>query len=124
MMGAQASQEQMEKIKSYLDIGKQEGAELLVGGKTNELDGELESGYYVEPTIFKGDNKMRVFQEEIFGPVLSVATFKDKEEAMEIANDTLYGLGRSEEHTSELQSRGHLVCRLLLEKKNKEDLST
>ena len=93
MMGAQASQEQMEKIKSYLDIGKQEGAELLVGGKTNELDGELESGYYVEPTIFKGDNKMRVFQEEIFGPVLSVATFKDKEEAMEIANDTLYGLG-------------------------------
>src|SRR5699024_9809281 len=82
MMGAQASQEQMEKIKSYLDIGIQEGAELLVGGKTNELDGELESGCYVEPTVFKGDNKMRVFQEEIFGPVLSVATFKDKEEEM------------------------------------------
>src|SRR5699024_5623745 len=93
MMGAQASQEQMEKIKSYLDIGKQEGAEILVGGKTNELGGELEYGYYVEPIIFKCDNKMRVFQEEIFGPVLSVATFKDKEEAMEIANDTLYGLG-------------------------------
>src|SRR5690625_4567481 len=93
MMGAQASQEQLEKIKSYLDIGKQEGAEVLVGGKTNELEGELGSGYYVEPTIFKGDNKMRIFQEEIFGPVLSVTAFKDKEEAMEIANDTLYGLG-------------------------------
>ncbi|PAV30995.1 aldehyde dehydrogenase [Virgibacillus profundi] len=93
MMGAQASREQMKKIESYLDIGKQEGAEVLVGGNVNKLDGELESGYYVEPTIFKGNNKMRVFQEEIFGPVLSVTTFKDKEEAMEIANDTLYGLG-------------------------------
>ncbi|WP_067727072.1 aldehyde dehydrogenase [Oceanobacillus damuensis] len=93
MMGAQASEEQMEKIKSYLDIGKEEGAEVLVGGNVNKLDGELEAGYYVEPTIFKGNNKMRIFQEEIFGPVLSVTTFKDKEEAMEIANDTLYGLG-------------------------------
>ncbi|OZU88819.1 aldehyde dehydrogenase [Virgibacillus indicus] len=93
MMGAQASQEQMEKISSYLDIGKQEGAELLTGGNLNKLEGELESGYYVEPTIFKGNNKMRIFQEEIFGPVLSVTTFKDNEEAMEIANDTLYGLG-------------------------------
>lgn len=93
MMGAQASQEQMEKIASYLDIGKQEGAEVLAGGNLNKLEGELENGYYVEPTIFKGHNKMRIFQEEIFGPVLSVTTFKDKEEAMEIANDTLYGLG-------------------------------
>ncbi|GAB3799060.1 aldehyde dehydrogenase [Virgibacillus kimchii] len=93
MMGAQASMEQMEKIKSYLDIGKQEGAEILVGGNVNKLEGELEGGYYVEPTIFKGDNSMRIFQEEIFGPVLSLTTFKDKEEAMEVANDTLYGLG-------------------------------
>lgn len=93
MMGAQASQEQLEKIQSYLDIGKEEGAEVLVGGKTNKLEGDMENGYYVEPTIFKGDNKMRIFQEEIFGPVLSVTTFKDKKEAMEIANDTLYGLG-------------------------------
>lgn len=93
MMGSQASVEQMEKIKSYLDIGKQEGAEILVGGEMNRLEGELESGYYVEPTIFKGDNKMRIFQEEIFGPVLSVTTFKDDSEAMEVANDTLYGLG-------------------------------
>lgn len=93
MMGAQASHEQLEKIASYLDIGKQEGAEVLIGGNVNRLEGELENGYYVEPTIFKGNNKMRIFQEEIFGPVLSVTTFKDKEEAMEIANDTLYGLG-------------------------------
>ncbi|MTW87640.1 aldehyde dehydrogenase family protein [Virgibacillus dakarensis] len=94
MMGAQASEEQMEKIKSYLDIGKQEGAEVVVGGEVNKLDDEdLENGYYIQPTIFKGNNKMRIFQEEIFGPVLSVTTFKDNEEAMEIANDTLYGLG-------------------------------
>lgn len=93
MMGAQASNEQLEKISSYLSIGKQEGAEVLVGGNVNKLEGELAGGYYVEPTIFKGDNKMRIFQEEIFGPVLSVTTFKDKEEALEIANDTLYGLG-------------------------------
>ncbi|UFT98621.1 aldehyde dehydrogenase family protein [Radiobacillus kanasensis] len=93
MMGAQASQEQLEKIKSYLAIGKQEGAEVLIGGEVNQLDGDLASGYYVKPTVFKGNNEMRIFQEEIFGPVLSVATFKDDEEALKIANDTLYGLG-------------------------------
>ncbi len=93
MMGAQASNEQMEKILSYMDIGKQEGAECLVGGARNTLEGELAGGYYVQPTVFKGDNKMRIFQEEIFGPVLSVTTFKTEEEALEIANDTLYGLG-------------------------------
>lgn len=93
MMGAQASSEQLEKIISYLDIGKQEGAEVLVGGSVNRLEGELSEGYYVQPTIFKGHNNMRIFQEEIFGPVLSVTTFKTKEEAMQIANDTLYGLG-------------------------------
>lgn len=93
MMGAQASQEQMEKIMSYLDIGKQEGAEVLIGGDRNVLEGELAEGYYIKPTVFKGHNKMRVFQEEIFGPVVSVTTFKTKEEALEIANDTLYGLG-------------------------------
>ncbi|MFD2655628.1 aldehyde dehydrogenase [Gracilibacillus thailandensis] len=93
MMGAQASTEQMEKISSYLDIGKQEGAEVLVGGERNQLDGELSKGFYVKPTIFKGHNKMRIFQEEIFGPVLAVSTFKDDEEVLDIANDTLYGLG-------------------------------
>ncbi|HLS66034.1 MAG TPA: aldehyde dehydrogenase [Pseudogracilibacillus sp.] len=93
MMGAQASTEQMEKIMSYLDIGRDEGAEVLVGGDKNELDGELGGGYYIQPTIFKGHNKMRIFQEEIFGPVLAVTTFKNDEEALEIANDTLYGLG-------------------------------
>jgi aldehyde dehydrogenase len=93
MMGAQASNEQMEKILSYLDIGKQEGAECLIGGEQNKLDGELVDGYYIKPTVFKGNNKMRIFQEEIFGPVVSVTTFKTKEEALEIANDTLYGLG-------------------------------
>ncbi|KQL34640.1 MULTISPECIES: aldehyde dehydrogenase [Bacillaceae] len=93
MMGAQASTEQMEKILSYLDIGKQEGAECLIGGERNTLDGELAEGYYIKPTVFKGTNNMRIFQEEIFGPVVSVTTFKTKEEALEIANDTLYGLG-------------------------------
>lgn len=93
MMGAQASTEQLEKILSYMDIGKQEGAECLIGGEQNQMDGDLKDGYYVKPTIFKGDNKMRIFQEEIFGPVLSVTTFKTKEEALDIANDTLYGLG-------------------------------
>ncbi|MFG6119655.1 acetaldehyde dehydrogenase ExaC [Thalassobacillus sp. B23F22_16] len=92
-MGAQASSEQMEKIQSYLQIGKEEGAECLIGGERNKLEGNLSEGYYIQPTVFKGNNKMRVFQEEIFGPVLSVTTFKDPEEAMEIANDTLYGLG-------------------------------
>ncbi|MFZ6677653.1 aldehyde dehydrogenase [Undibacterium sp. Tian12W] len=93
MIGAQASQEQLEKILSYLDIGKQEGAQLLIGGERNMLDGDLAKGYYVKPTIFQGHNKMRIFQEEIFGPVVSVTTFKDEEDAIAIANDTLYGLG-------------------------------
>jgi len=93
MIGAQASSEQLEKILSYIDIGKQEGAKLLAGGKRNVLGGDLEGGYYVEPTVFEGHNKMRIFQEEIFGPVVSVCTFKDEEEALAIANDTLYGLG-------------------------------
>lgn len=93
MMGAQASSEQMEKILSYFDIGKQEGAEVLTGGERALLDGELANGYYIKPTVFRGHNKMRVFQEEIFGPVVSVTTFKDEAEALEIANDTLYGLG-------------------------------
>ncbi len=93
MIGAQASSEQLEKILSYIDIGKQEGAELLIGGERNFLEGELRSGYYVKPTVFKGHNKMRIFQEEIFGPVVSVTTFKDKDEALAIANETLYGLG-------------------------------
>ncbi|PFA70455.1 aldehyde dehydrogenase [Bacillus sp. AFS015802] len=93
MLGAQASQEQLEKILSYIEIGKEEGAELLIGGEQNALDGDQEAGFYVKPTVFKGNNKMRIFQEEIFGPVVSVTTFKTKEEALEIANDTLYGLG-------------------------------
>jgi aldehyde dehydrogenase len=93
MIGAQASSEQLEKILSYMDIGRQEGAEVLIGGERNTLAGELAGGYYVKPTVFKGHNKMRVFQEEIFGPVVSVTTFKDEAEALEIANDTLYGLG-------------------------------
>lgn len=93
MMGAQASVEQMEKILSYIDVGKQEGAELLAGGDKCSLDGDLSDGFYIQPTVYKGHNKMRIFQEEIFGPVLSVTTFKDDKEALEIANDTLYGLG-------------------------------
>ncbi|SSC71292.1 unnamed protein product [Ciceribacter sp. T2.26MG-112.2] len=93
MIGAQASSEQLEKIMSYMDIGRQEGAEVLIGGERNNLSGDLAGGYYVKPTVFKGHNKMRVFQEEIFGPVVSVTTFKDDAEALEIANDTLYGLG-------------------------------
>ncbi len=93
MIGAQASGEQLEKILSYLDIGKQEGAEVLAGGRRARLDGDLAEGFYVEPTVLKGHNRMRVFQEEIFGPVVSVTTFKDEEEALALANDTLYGLG-------------------------------
>ena len=93
MIGAQASQEQLEKILSYMDIGRQEGAEVLTGGERNQLGGDLASGFYVKPTVFKGHNKMRIFQEEIFGPVVSVTTFKTDEEALSIANDTLYGLG-------------------------------
>ncbi len=93
MIGAQASRDQLEKILSYMDIGRQEGAKVLTGGSQATLGGELEGGYYVEPTIFEGHNRMRVFQEEIFGPVVSVTRFKDEAEALEISNDTLYGLG-------------------------------
>ncbi len=93
MIGAQASSEQKEKILSYFDIGRQEGAEVLTGGAEAALGGELSGGYYVQPTVFRGNNRMRVFQEEIFGPVVSVTTFSDEEEALAIANDTLYGLG-------------------------------
>ncbi|HPB46328.1 MAG TPA: aldehyde dehydrogenase family protein, partial [Microthrixaceae bacterium] len=92
MIGAQASNDQLEKILSYLDIGRAEGAEVLIGGHQREVAGH-EGGYYVEPTIFKGHNGMRIFQEEIFGPVLAVTTFSDEAEALSIANDTLYGLG-------------------------------
>ncbi|HET9581085.1 MAG TPA: aldehyde dehydrogenase [Usitatibacter sp.] len=93
MVGAQASSEQMEKILAYIDIGRKEGAQLLAGGERNRLAGDLADGYYVKPTVFRGHNKMRVFQEEIFGPVVSVTTFRDEDEALAIANDTLYGLG-------------------------------
>ncbi|MEM7192330.1 MAG: aldehyde dehydrogenase [Pseudomonadota bacterium] len=93
MIGAQASNDQLEKILSYVDIGNKEGAELLTGGERQIHEGDLAEGYYVKPTVFRGHNKMRIFQEEIFGPVLSVTTFKDDAEALEIANDTLYGLG-------------------------------
>ena len=93
MIGAQASVEQMEKIKSYLDLGKKEGAKVLCGGNVAKVNSGLEKGNYIEPTIFEGNNSMRIFQEEIFGPVVSVTKFKDEAEALEIANDTLYGLG-------------------------------
>lgn len=93
MIGAQASNDQLEKILSYIDIGRQEGAAVLTGGSRNMQDGELAEGFYVNPTVLEGHNKMRVFQEEIFGPVVAVTKFKDDEEALSIANDTLYGLG-------------------------------
>jgi aldehyde dehydrogenase len=93
MIGAQASNDQMEKILSYIEIGKQEGAKLLMGGHRVDLGGDLSGGYYIAPTVFEGTNNMRIFQEEIFGPVVSVAKFDGFDEAMEIANDTLYGLG-------------------------------
>ncbi|HDS1758142.1 aldehyde dehydrogenase family protein [Pseudomonas sp. M5] len=93
MVGAQASQQQFEKILSYLQIAQDEGAELLTGGKVEKLEGALATGYYIQPTLLKGNNKMRVFQEEIFGPVVSVTTFKDEAEALAIANDTEFGLG-------------------------------
>lgn len=93
MIGAQASNDQLEKIMSYIDIGKAEGAKVLVGGTRAELGGELEGGYYVTPTIFEGKNTMRIFQEEIFGPVVAVTEFSDFDDAIKIANDTLYGLG-------------------------------
>src|SRR6195952_3694295 len=93
MIGAQASNDQLEKILSYIDIGRQEGAKILAGGERADLGGNLSGGYYMQPTIFEGDNSMRIFQEEIFGPVVSVARFSDYDDAIKIANDTLYGLG-------------------------------
>ncbi|HMD02538.1 MAG TPA: aldehyde dehydrogenase family protein [Candidatus Baltobacteraceae bacterium] len=93
MMGAQVSQEQLDKILRYIDIGKQEGAKCVTGGERANVESDIEAGYYMQPTVFVGHNKMRIFQEEIFGPVLSVTTFKTLEDAIEIANDTLYGLG-------------------------------
>ncbi|MCC6828574.1 MAG: aldehyde dehydrogenase family protein [Novosphingobium sp.] len=93
MIGAQASAEQQAKILGYFDIGREEGAELLIGGGAAQLGGDLAGGFYVQPTVFRGHNKMRIFQEEIFGPVVSATTFRDADEALSIANDTLYGLG-------------------------------
>jgi len=93
MIGPQVSKQQLEKIGSYVDIGRAEGAEVLIGGKPASVGGEFAGGYFYEPTVLKGDNTMRVFQEEIFGPVLAVTTFKDEADALRIANDTLYGLG-------------------------------
>jgi aldehyde dehydrogenase len=93
MVGAQASNDQLEKILSYLEIGQAEGAKVLIGGERLDLGGELSGGYYVQPTIFEGSNGMRIFQEEIFGPVVSVTAFDDFDDAIKIANDTLYGLG-------------------------------
>lgn len=92
-VGAQASNDQYEKILSYISIGKEEGAKVLAGGAASKLEGEFADGFYIQPTILEGHNKMRVFQEEIFGPVVCVTKFKDEAEAIEIANDTLYGLG-------------------------------
>jgi aldehyde dehydrogenase len=93
MIGAQASSDQQEKILSYISIGKEEGAKVLTGGNKAKLGGDLDKGYYVEPTVLEGHNKMRIFQEEIFGPVLAVTKFKEEADALNIANDTLYGLG-------------------------------
>ncbi|MGC4112079.1 MAG: aldehyde dehydrogenase family protein [Nocardioides sp.] len=93
MIGPQVSQQQLEKVSSYVDIGRQEGAEVLIGGSRAHIGGEFEDGYYYQPTVLKGTNEMRVFQEEIFGPVLAVTSFRDEADALRIANDTLYGLG-------------------------------
>ena len=93
MMGAQASNDQFEKIMSYLKIGREEGAKVLTGGDRADLGGDLSGGYYIQPTIFEGTNSMRIFQEEIFGPVVALTSFADDDEAMQIANDTIYGLG-------------------------------
>lgn len=108
MIGAQASAQQHDKIMSYIKIGQDEGAELLIGGNARQIDGM--DGYYIEPTVFKGSNEMRVFQEEIFGPVVSVTTFTDDAEALAIANDTDYGLGAGvwtrDMHQAHSASRG------------------
>jgi aldehyde dehydrogenase len=93
MVGAQASKQQFDKILSYIDIGKKEGAEVLMGGEVEQLDNDLSNGFYIQPTLLKGDNNMRIFQEEIFGPVISLSTFKDEAEALELANGTEFGLG-------------------------------
>ena len=93
MIGSQASNDQLEKVLSYIAIGKDEGARVVTGGERAELGGDLSGGYYVQPTIFEGDNRMRIFQEEIFGPVVAVTSFTDYDDAIAIANDTLYGLG-------------------------------
>ncbi|QBF44900.1 acetaldehyde dehydrogenase ExaC [Janibacter limosus] len=110
MMGAQASNDQFEKIKSYLDIGREEGAKVLTGGEVVDLGGDLSGGYYIQPTVFEGTNKMRIFQEEIFGPVVSLTSFTDEEEALSIANDSLYGLGAGvwsrSAHTTYRMGRG------------------
>ena len=93
MVGAQASQEQFDKILNYIEIGKQEGAKVLLGGKAEEIHSDYSNGYYIQPTLLEGNNQMRVFQEEIFGPVISVTKFKDEEEALELANSSEFGLG-------------------------------
>jgi aldehyde dehydrogenase len=93
MIGAQASQEQLHKILSYVNIGLEEGAKCLIGGERAYLGGELDTGFYVRPTVFEGNNSMRIFQEEIFGPVVALTTFKDEADALHLANDTVYGLG-------------------------------
>jgi len=93
MVGAQASKQQFDKILSYIDIGKKEGAEVLMGGEVEQLDNDLANGFYIQPTLLKGNNNMRVFQEEIFGPVISLSTFKDEAEALELANSSEFGLG-------------------------------
>lgn len=93
MVGAQASEQQFNKIRTYLEIAREEGAECLVGGEAEAMSGKLANGYYIKPTLLKGHNNMRVFQEEIFGPVIAVTTFQDEAQAIQIANDTEYGLG-------------------------------
>ncbi len=93
MVGAQASQQQFDKILAYLEIARHEGAQVLTGGEVEKLSGDLSAGYYIQPTLLKGNNRMRVFQEEIFGPVVGVTTFKDEAEAIALANDSIYGLG-------------------------------
>jgi aldehyde dehydrogenase len=93
MLGAQASELQLNKILAYLELGKKEGAHVLAGGQQAKVSNDLAGGYYVQPTLFNGHNKMRIFQEEIFGPVLAITTFKDEAEALALANDTIYGLG-------------------------------